>query len=184
MTYHTGDTMIDPQVLFQYARLHEGMHIADFGCGKTGHIIFPASKVLGETGMIYAIDIMKPVLEIIKKRTQLNAHTNIHTIWTDLERLGKTAIQPTSLDAVFVINTLVQSQDAHAMLLEAKRLLKQKARLIVVDWQKKGLPFGPADERFIDFPALISWGKKHGFAVQEEFDMGPYHHGVVLFRHV
>ena len=174
--------MVDPVKVFERAHLQAGMHIADFGCGRTGHIVFPATKVVGKEGVIYAVDIQKSVLESIKKRAAISPIDNIHTVWSDLERVGKTAIPEKTLDVVFVINTLVQSDNRHAILQEAHRLLKDKARLVVIDWKKKGVQFGPQDERLVDFDDIRGWSRLHGFALQEEFDMGGYHRGMVFFK--
>lgn len=183
MTYHAGHNMVDPYDLFQRTQLHAGMHVADLGCGRTGHILFPASRIIGDAGVLYAVDIMKDVLETIRKRAGMDGIHNLHTVWTDLEHVGHTAIPPNSLDVAFLINTLVHIDNRHAVLDEARRLLKPKARLVIVDWSRKGIPFGPADDRYIDVRDILSWSTMHGFAVQEEFDMGPYHHGLILYRH-
>jgi len=37
-------------------------------------------------------------------------------------------------------------------------------------------------ERYVDFEDIKNWSRLHGFVVQEEFDMGIYHHGLVLFK--
>ena len=174
--------MVDPHLLFEKAQLQPGMHVADFGCGKTGHILFPAANILGDHGIMYGIDIMKSVLEIVHKRAELSKLNNIQTIWADLERTGKTAIPANSLDVGFLVNTLVQSKDRHAVLDETHRLLKDKARLIIVDWSKKGLTFGPSDEHFIDFEDIKKWATTHGFVLQEEFPVGQFHKGLVLFK--
>ena len=42
MTYHTGTHLIDPYALLLKGGITEGMHIADLGCGRTGHVVFPA----------------------------------------------------------------------------------------------------------------------------------------------
>ena len=159
------------------------MHIADLGCGRTGHVVFPAALALGEMGMVYAVDIMKDVLENIIKWAAMDGFVNIHPIWADLEKIGQTSIPERSLDIVFLVNTLVQSNNKPSILEEAKRLLKEKARMVVVDWSRKGLPFGPSEERFVDFENVKQWAKKQGMAIQEEFDMGSYHHGLVLYQH-
>lgn len=183
MTYHSGNNLIDPHLLFEKSHLQTGMHVADLGCGRTGHIVFPAAKFLGETGLVYAVDIMKDVLENIKKRASLENFQNVQTVWANLESQGKTAIPNKNLDVGFLISMLFQSDNMPAVLNEVKRMLKDKARLVVVDWSKKGLPFAPPEERMIDFEKVKNWGLQNGFAIQDEFDMGPYHHGVVLYRH-
>ena len=182
MTYHSGNEMIDPYFLFEKVHLRPGMHVADLGCGRTGHLIFPAATVLGEHGIMYAVDILKDVLESVKKRARMDNLLNIYTVWADLEHVGATTIPEKSLDMAFLVNTLVQSNNRHGVLEEAKRLLKDKARLLIVDWVKKGLKFGPQDERFVNFKNIKKWAGLHGLVVQEEFDAGRYHKGLVLFK--
>lgn len=175
--------MIDPQLLFEKAHIQPGMHVGDFGCGQTGHIVFPCAKILGKKGVMYAVDVMKDVLEQIEKRGRSNAFLNIHTVWSDLEKVGHTAIPPSSLDVAFLVNTLVQIQDKKAALDEVNRTLKDKARLVIVDWAKKGMSFGPKDEAFINFEEIKTWATQNNFVVQEVFDMGRFHHGMVLYKH-
>ena len=183
MPYHTGNEMVDPYLLFKKAHMQSGMHVADFGCGRTGHIIFPGAMILGEDGVMYAVDVLKDVLEIIEKRSRLNNKLlNIKTVWSDLERVGATAIPEKSLNIVFIVNTLCQSNNRHGILEEAKRLLKEKSRMIIVDWSRKGLSFGPDDARFVDFENLKKWAKMHGLSVQEEFEVGKFHRGLVFFK--
>ena len=176
--------MVDPYVVFEKARILPGMHVADFGCGRTGHMVFPVAKIIGEMGVVYAVDILKNVLEQIKKRAASSAILNIQTVWGDLERENGIAIPKKILDVAFVVNTLVQTNNHAQVLDNILPLLKDKARIIIVDWAKKGLMFGPSDDRFIDFGEIKAWAQKNGLAVQEEFDMGKYHKGLVLYKHV
>lgn len=180
--YHSGNQLIDPQLLFQKAQLRPGMRLADLGCGRTGHLVFPASMIAGERGLVYAVDILKDVLENIKKRADLENRLNIHAVWANLEKMGGTAIPAQSLDTAFLINILHQSDNYLAILAEAKRLLKEKGRLVIADWFKKGLPFAPPAERYIDFQKIKDWARQNGFTVQEEFVMGKYHQGLVLYK--
>ena len=175
--------MIDPELLFQKAQLQRGMRVADFGTDRSGHLVFPAALILGEKGIMYAVDILKTVLENIKKRADLESLLNIHPLWSDLEK-GKTAIPEKSLDVVFLVNTLSFCSSPDLVLQEAKRLIREKARILIVDWKEKmNAAFGPKDDKFVDFQKLKSWAEREGFVVQEEFPVGKYHHGIVLFRH-
>jgi len=183
MTYHSGNQMIDSQLLFEKAHLDGGMHVADLGCGRTGHIVFTAAMKVGERGIVYAVDVMKDILENIKKRADMENKLEVQTVWSNLERVGSTAIPANSLDVGFIINVLNQSNNREAILEESYRLLKNKARLVILDWSKKGLSFAPPDENYVDFNAVKHWAHEHEFVVQEEFDMGPFHHGLVLFKH-
>ncbi|MFH1286505.1 MAG: methyltransferase domain-containing protein [Candidatus Magasanikbacteria bacterium] len=181
--YHSGNQLIDISVLFHKAHLQPGMHVADLGCGRTGHVVFPASRVVGDMGIIYAVDVLKDVLKNVMQRARDNGLVNIHTVWANAEQSGKVAIPSGSLDLVFISNVLFQAGNTHDMLEEASRLLKDKARLVIVDWNTSDLPFGPSREQLIDFADVEKWGKEHGFVLQEEFDAGKYHTGIVLYKH-
>ncbi|OGH59784.1 MAG: hypothetical protein A2725_02085 [Candidatus Magasanikbacteria bacterium RIFCSPHIGHO2_01_FULL_33_34] len=182
--YSSGNKLINPQLLFEKVRLQSNMHIADFGCGKTGQIVFTASKIIGENGIIYAVDILQEDLGIVEKRAKLNNQTNIHTIWSDVEQVGKTSIPAKSLDVIFMVNILNHTTNTDNPLNEAKRLLKEKARIIVADWKHNhGLSIGPTENKTINFEKIIQWANNNNFAVQEKFEAGKYHNGIVLFRH-
>lgn len=184
MVYHSGSQVVDPYLLFQKVQLRPGMHVADLGCGRTGHVVFPAAPILGDRGIMYAVDIMKDVLEAVKKRAAMTNLLQVHTIWADVERVGHTAIPEKSLDVVFLVNTLVHTPDIPAVLSESARLLKEKGRILVVDWSNSTLPLSPPKDRLIDFATVAQWSAEHGFVVQEEFDVGQYNHGMVLYRHI
>ncbi len=183
MIYSSGNQLIDPQVLFEKVHLRPGAHVADFGCGQTGHLIFPASKIVGEKGIMYGVDVLKDVLAQIDKRAKDSGLVNVHAVWSNVEMVGGTAIPEHSLDTVFIVSLLSFCDKQEDVLKEAARLIREKGRVVIVDWYKKGIPIGPGDEKYIDFSAIAAWATANGFAVQEEFDHGPYHHGLVLFYH-
>ena len=62
-----------------------------------------------------------------------------------------------NLDVAFLINVLFQSKDKPAILDEALRLLKDKARLVVVDWARDSLPFAPPKDKLVDFDEIKRW---------------------------
>jgi len=183
MTYHSGNELINPLKLFELARLYEGMHIADMGCGRTGHVVFPGSKIVGERGVVYAVDILKDVLESIRRRAAIEAVHNIETVWADIERDGGLSIASKTLDVVFYINVLFHFKNYATPLAESARVLKDKGRIVIVDWKNKLSTLGPNDEEMVDFEKIINLARDAGFVVQDDFDMGAYHRCVVLFRH-
>lgn len=183
MSYHSGNQLVDPYVVFEKAQLHPGMHVADFGCGRTGHMVFPAALVVGEQGLVYGVDILKDCLENVQKRAAMESLHQVQTIWSNVEYVGKTAIPAGSLDTIFIVNMLNQSDNRHGILEEARRLLKDKGRIVIVDWVTAALSFSPAEERLVDFKDLVSWARMHGFGLQEECGIGSYHNCVVLYRH-
>ncbi len=181
--HHSGDQLINPAVLFEKAHVHAGMHLADFGCGRTGHIIFPSLSVIGPSGVVYGVDILKEALESISRRAQIANVTNVHTVWSNIEWTGKTAIAERTLDVVFLINVLCHVENRHGVLEEAYRLLKDKARIVIVDWSdESNLPMAPTEGGAIDFDNIVQWAQLRHMVVQESFDAGPHHKGLVLYK--
>ncbi|MBI4433397.1 hypothetical protein HY632_01360, partial [Candidatus Uhrbacteria bacterium] len=52
-----GTVLLDARALLARVALGPGMHVADLGCGATGHYIIPAARIVGADGMAYAVDI-------------------------------------------------------------------------------------------------------------------------------
>lgn len=180
--YHSGNTLIDPMILFEKAQLQPEMHVADFGCGKTGHIVFPASQIVGEKGVVYAVDILKDDLKQIQKRAELSSIHNIHTVWGNMEAVGKISIPAQSLDIVFVVNTLSKGFSSDSVLQEAGRLLKEKGRIIVADWSTPIVGIAPPTQMLTSPKRVRDVALKQEFFIQEEFEAGPHHFGIVLFK--
>ncbi|PLX26470.1 hypothetical protein C0581_04365 [Candidatus Parcubacteria bacterium] len=184
MTYHSGNHLIDSKQLLELARVHEGMHIADFGCGRTGHIVFSGSKVVGERGIVYAIDILRDVLDNIKHRAAVEALHNIEVVWADLEKSGGNVIAPKTLDVAFFVNVLFHFKEYEVALSEAARILKPKSRMVVVDWKERLSTLGPDEnEELVDFDKVKEWAHKNNFTIQDDCSAGTYHRCMVLFRH-
>ncbi len=169
--------------LFARAQLSAGMHIADFGAGRTGHIVFPAAKMIGEHGVVYAVDILPDVLAEIKKRADLASLLQIKPVWADIESPQAVAIPGQSLDAVFLVNILHTTVKPKTILTEADRLLKNKGRLIIVDWSTALGIMTPKKGEFLDFEQIISWAREQHYAIQEDFSVSNYTRGLILFKH-
>ena len=89
MPFVTGaNTFIDVNFILEKAQISERMKVADLGCGASGHFVFPAASLVGKDGKVFAVDILKVILENIRKRAELENYANIQTVWTDLEVFG------------------------------------------------------------------------------------------------
>src|SRR3989338_1625028 len=100
--YVGGTELLDPNALLNRVGLRAGMRVADLGCGVTGHYIIPAARIVGGEGRAYAVDIQKPVLAAVESRAKLEGLSNIEYVWSDIERVGATRIDPGTLDVVLI----------------------------------------------------------------------------------
>lgn len=175
-----GRKLLDPFFILNQVGLRERMRVADLGCGAVGHFVFPAAKLVGKEGVIYAVDIQKGVLESIEKKAKVENAANVATVWSDLERFGATKIDSGTLDAALLLNTLFQVKDKAAVLKEAARMLKIGGRLMVVDWLPTGAPFGPPAEGRVDPFFIEGEADKLALHLVKRFSAGPYHYGLIF----
>jgi len=172
--------LLDVNFILEKARIKERMRVADLGCGTSGHFVFPAAKIVGIHGLVYAVDILKPLLESVARRARQENIKNVATVWSDLEVYRATKIETESIDVALMINVLSYSQKRAEMLREAIRLLKKGGRILVVEWEETSLPFGPPPEKRVKVEQLKKVAEKLGLKIEEEFDAGEYHYGVLF----
>ncbi len=177
---HLGTALIDPHKIFADIGLEKGMRVADLGCGRTGHFVFVAARAVGDTGAVYAVDVIKEVLDNIKSRCRTEGFENVQVIWSDIEAEGKTPIPPESLDMCFVVNVMFLIKKKESVLKEAKRLLKSGGKMIIVDWNKKIGPLGPDEQLMFKKESAKMVADKTGLSEIGGGPAGDYHYYLVL----
>lgn len=177
---HSGTALIDPYKIFEKISLAEGQRVADLGCGRTGHFVFPAVKIVGDKGVVYAVDIIKNVLESIKSMARSEGCNSVQTVWSDIELPGKTPIPSGSLDACFCINVLFQLKNKVGAVKEAARMLKHGGYLVVVDWAKKLGTLGPADGSMLNPEEVLRLAALENLKFLDQVDVGEYHFALLF----
>ena len=181
MQKQTGsNSLLDPIFIIKKAKIGEKTVVADLGCGSSGHFVFPAAKIVGDKGKVYAVDILRPSLENLNKRIKQENVKNVETVWSDLELYKATKIETESLDVGLLINTLYQSKKRIEILRESVRLVKRGGKILVVEWEDASLPFGPPSEERVKIDPLKKVAEKLGLKPIEEFEAGKYHYGILF----
>ncbi len=168
-------SFLEPEDIVKQLKLSPDYHAAEFGCGP-GAFVIPLAKKLGK-GMVYALDIQEEPLSALRGRARAEGLNNFKEITCDLEEPKGSTLQNNILDIVIVSNILFQAESKEAMLKEAKRIIKLKGKIVVIDW-KKDSPFGPTEGR-------VSPDELHKIAVKldlkkiKNLEAGTYHWGVV-----
>ncbi|KKT24793.1 MAG: type 11 methyltransferase [Candidatus Nomurabacteria bacterium GW2011_GWF2_43_8] len=147
--------------------LKENDIVADLGAG-TGFYSIPAGALVPR-GKIYAVELQKDFLATIKSKVKEAHLGNVEVIWGNVEKIGGTKIG----DSVF------QVEDKENFILEIKRILKPKGRVLLVDWSLSSImgataviPKNKAREMF----------EKKGFIVEREINAGDHHYGMILIK--
>jgi len=178
--YFGGNKLLYIEDIIKKANLKEGMRIADLGCGNHGYFLFNPSIIVGNTGLVYAVDVFKKSLEDLDKTIKRENYKNIKTIWSNLENYKATKINSMSLDVVFLVNVLHQSDKKIDILRESIRLLKVGAKIIIVDWIEVSSLIGPAKENKINKENLLLAMQKLGLNKEDEFVAGKFHYGLIF----
>lgn len=177
-----GNILLDPFYILEEAGLAAEMKVADLGCGAAGHFVIPAGKIVGTKGVVYAVDLLKSVLDAVKSRAKLEEVENVETVWSNLEIYGATKIDSGSLDMVFLVNTLFQIKKRDEVLREAVRLLKPGGKIVVVEWGQGQAPLGPPPSLRLGKDTVREMAIKNNLKEVREFKAGPYHYGILFIK--
>ncbi len=182
MLVRTGTELLNPVKLLEHAGLRAGQRVIDLGCGALGHFIFPAARLVGGQGAVYAVDIQSAVLERIEQLAREEQLWNIYPIWADIDVYNSVRVAVRSLDLTLLVNNLFLSQAREQLVREMARLTKSGGRLLVIDWKTISTPLGPPIDQRIDAEEAKSILHSPLFSLAEEFEAGEYHYGLIYLR--
>lgn len=175
------ESFLSPEEVIKVFDLEKGDHVVDFGAGH-GFFAIPMAKAVGAKGKVYAIDIQKAVLEVIRSKSKREHLLNIEPVRADLDHPHSLPIRNGFIDFALIANTLFQTENPTGLLKEAYRLLCFRGRLAIIEWEKNIPEFlGPASGLRVDKEKLKETCGGMGFKFIKEFEAGKYHYGL-LFR--
>ncbi len=175
-----GTSLIDVPDLLGRVGVSSGQTVADLGCGGGGHFVAPTASLVGTSGLVYAVDIQKKVLNSLEATLKLQNIGNVKLVWSDLERVGAADIPDGSCDVAVLANVLFQNKNHHAIIQEASRVLKKGGKLAIVDWKQTSSPFGPPPDLRVSQETVKTLADSLGLLFLDLFDVGAYHYGIVL----
>lgn len=179
--HHVGaSVLLNAHTLLERASVRIGMHVADFGCGSTGHVIIPAAHAVGPEGRAYAVDVHREALRATEGRAKLSRIGNMHFVWSNIERVGGTDIPAASLDRGLVVSTLHLLRDHASAFRELWRLMKPNGLVLAVDWSATDAPLGPSAQARVERAVVVAAAEDAGFSTTETFDAGAYHYGCLF----
>jgi len=171
----------DPQKNLEQLKLLPGQFVADLGAGS-GAYTLAAAKMVGPQGRVYAVDVMKEMLQKLKNTAIVSRLLNVETLWGDIEKLGGTRLADASVDVALLCNSLFQMEDKNTLSLEIKRILKSGGRLLLVDWKESFGGMGPQPGHVVSLGDAKSIFEKAGFQFEREISAGAHHYGLIFRR--
>lgn len=168
-----------PDQIIRKLDLKSGDHVADFGAGH-GYFTMPMARAVGGDGKVYAIDIQKSVLDVIRARAKLEHLLNIETIWGDLEVPQGSKLKGRFMDLVVVSNLLFQAENKGAVFGEAHRVLREGGRFAIIEWEPVSLSLGPSSPARVKKETVRTLALEAGFEFDHEFETGSHHYGMLF----
>jgi ubiquinone/menaquinone biosynthesis C-methylase UbiE len=167
----------DPLKNLKAFGLREDNIVADLGAG-TGFYSIAAGSI-ATRGKVYAVELQKDFLDTIKNKIKDARLNNVEIIWGNVEKVGGTKIGDGVVDVVVASNVLFQIEDKDKFIEEIKRILKQKGRVLLIDWSESSIMSGTGvvskDKARVMF-------EKQGFLLEREINVGDYHYGMILIK--
>jgi SAM-dependent methyltransferase len=140
--------------------IKEGIHVADIGAGS-GWFAVRAAKRVGNTGIVYAVDINPESIAYIDRRTRRDGIRNLRAILSqeDDPRLPKN-----SVDSVLLLKTYHEVAHPVLLLENLQKSLRSGARIGIIDRNGKG------DDHGISRDVVIQEAAQAGYQLQEQYD--------------
>lgn len=170
---------LNPEKNLLQTGVSQGSVVADFGAG-VGYYAFALSKMVGQEGKVYAIDFHKDLLRRIGNEAKRNNLSNIHIVWSDLEKEKGSTLKEASVDLVILANTFYSIGRKDRVVEEAKRILRPKGRVLFVEWEDSFAGLGPHSKNLVTEEYAEAIFKKEGFILDKRIEAGDHHYGIIF----
>ncbi|MBW1709117.1 MAG: class I SAM-dependent methyltransferase [Deltaproteobacteria bacterium] len=109
--------------------LKEGFTVVDYGCGP-GRYIDKVSRLVGETGKVYAVDIHELAISSVKKKIEKYDLKNVEPVLVDGYSCD---IEDNAADVIYALDMFHMIKEPVLFLKELRRIVKKDGFLIIDD---------------------------------------------------
>jgi ubiquinone/menaquinone biosynthesis C-methylase UbiE len=152
----------NPEITLKSVGVSAGMVFVDVGCGD-GFFAIPAAQLVGEKGVVYAVDVDASAIERLKDKA---AEKGLKNVTAKVGEAEETVFCEECADMVFYSRVLHDFRDPAKVLHNAKRMLKPAGMLVDLDWKKKPTVFGPPVRIRFSEEQAASLIKAAGFMIE------------------
>jgi ubiquinone/menaquinone biosynthesis C-methylase UbiE len=173
--------LINPDKLTDMLQLKPGSTVLDLACGKGTYSIF-LSKIVGEEGLVYAVDLWEEGLQILGKEIEEKNITNILPLLDDATK--QIEIDDYSVDLCLmatVLHDFEEMDKSGAVLEQVKTILKPGGCLAVIEFKKIEGPPGPPIKIRLSEKETEKMVTGYGFRKIKTVDIGDYNY-LMIFK--
>lgn len=162
---------VNPEEFLRSEGLKQGMTFADVGCGP-GFFSTPASRVVGKSGVVYAIDTQDEMLRGLKRAADAENIKAVKSVENSIP------LEDGVSDFVLLAYVLHEAESKDVFLKEVRRILKPGAILLLLDWEKKAEENGPPFEERLSREETLGYLKEAGFSTEAVSSFGESHYKI------
>ncbi len=165
-----------PHEVLSALNIKPGEVIADIGAG-TGYFTFRLAHHVGAKGKVYAVDVSPDMIRHINRRSRDAKATNVVAILADND---DPLLPEQSVNRIFICDVWHHVDNQTKYLALMKKMLKPGGEIVMIDFHKKELPFGPPLQMKIAREDLIKQLETNGFRVAKEHTFLPHQYFLVF----
>ena len=170
------DTYQKPHEVMTALNIKPGEVIADLGAGS-GYFTFRLAHFVGDKGKVYAVDVSPDMIRYVNRRIRETKSTNVVTILADND---DPLLADKSVNRFFICDVWHHVENQTKYLSLMKKMLKPGGEIVMIDFHKKELPFGPPMQMKIAREDLIKQMETNGFRLSKEHTFLPHQYFLVF----
>jgi ubiquinone/menaquinone biosynthesis C-methylase UbiE len=120
-----------PSKMLESLNLQPGLVVADIGAGS-GYHTFRMAKKVGPQGKVYAVDIQKEMLDIIRGRMKRNKVANVIPVQG---KIDDPCLPPGAVDLILMVDVYHEFSHPYEMTQAMLRALKPGGKLVFVEFR-------------------------------------------------
>ena len=165
-----------PHEVLTALNIKPGEVIADIGAGS-GYFTFRLAHFVGAKGKVYAVDVSPDMVRHVNRRIRESKTSNVVTVLADPD---DPLLPDQSVNRFFICDVWHHVENQTKYLALMKKMLKPGGEIIMIDFHKKELPFGPPPQMKIAREDLIKQFETNGFKKTKEHTFLPYQYFLVF----
>lgn len=164
----------NPEVIWEQMALDNPEVFVDIGAG-VGFAVLPFARKM-PAGKIYACDLVQEMLDILRAEGEAAGLNNVHLVKMEEVNIP---LPDAIADGVLMQNLHHELHHPVASLAECRRIMKDGAKIAVIDWKNEPMEAGPPQELRVSAADIEGHLKAAGFAWVTHNEVLPMHHFII-----
>jgi ubiquinone/menaquinone biosynthesis C-methylase UbiE len=162
----------DCESMLKALSVKPGQTVCDMGCGN-GFYTLKLAEMVGEKGLVYAVDIQQEMLRLLEDRAERTKHKNIKPV---LGSLIDPRLPEGKLDLILCVDVYHEFSHPEHMLAAMRKALKKDGRLVLVEFRKEDPDVPIKELHKMSKEQILKELVPNGFKLVREFDKLPWQH--------